>query len=476
MANTEKRNIGLTAAERKKYELTPEERLSDTTLHGILEFHSETGTEGGYWAFMDGRFINNLGIKAWQLYEGSQIMDAFNPERKGKVKGNVEVFLNDGWLPYPDPIMDDPDYEISSLSVGQKIGDKEADKRLSEKYGLKLKYLKEEMDEEFGKGKWQIKEDEHLGKYAVADAKPNHSYPLSNPPRREPFRPYGVKGDEISKFDVEWEDGTTERRESNTVLTEQWDYDGLYFLSPGDKLTIFDKDDSNKVLWEGFIALTKFTVFSDHVHGMWIHNRQKGVDMDQWGLWFMQGNPAQVQLTRNEAMQWERRMKAAEQKQYRKEHNERLHEILKETTKEYRKGDRIEEKDFEGINIKVGFDIPHVDEAPENLHKTDLVLLTIGVDKEKAKEFDNEIKNYIANYPELHGHNYFMASREVGGTMDALRLFALGEALDYWKVVRPGEMELRGYDKYNDNFWVSRGYIKVEPTDKFKKVISSKGS
>ena len=28
-----------------------------TTLRGVLEFYSETGTEGGYWAFQDEKFI-----------------------------------------------------------------------------------------------------------------------------------------------------------------------------------------------------------------------------------------------------------------------------------------------------------------------------------------------------------------------------------------------------------------------------------
>ena len=27
------------------------------TLEGILHFHSETGTEGGYWAFQDSKYI-----------------------------------------------------------------------------------------------------------------------------------------------------------------------------------------------------------------------------------------------------------------------------------------------------------------------------------------------------------------------------------------------------------------------------------
>ena len=30
----------------------------EDTLEGILHLHSETGTEGGYWAFQDSKFIS----------------------------------------------------------------------------------------------------------------------------------------------------------------------------------------------------------------------------------------------------------------------------------------------------------------------------------------------------------------------------------------------------------------------------------
>jgi len=40
------------------------------TLRGICHFHSETGTEGGYWAFQDSQFING---KYWS-YGGLHIL------------------------------------------------------------------------------------------------------------------------------------------------------------------------------------------------------------------------------------------------------------------------------------------------------------------------------------------------------------------------------------------------------------------
>lgn len=34
------------------------------TYQGVLDFHSETGTEGGYWAFMDQRFITPPNVES----------------------------------------------------------------------------------------------------------------------------------------------------------------------------------------------------------------------------------------------------------------------------------------------------------------------------------------------------------------------------------------------------------------------------
>lgn len=42
-------------------------------LRGILFFYSETGTEGGYWAFQDSKYISE-DRKRW-LYNGLHILD-----------------------------------------------------------------------------------------------------------------------------------------------------------------------------------------------------------------------------------------------------------------------------------------------------------------------------------------------------------------------------------------------------------------
>jgi len=45
----------------------------EETLEGVLFFHSETGTEGGYWAFQDSRHIQENGA-SWS-YEGLHILE-----------------------------------------------------------------------------------------------------------------------------------------------------------------------------------------------------------------------------------------------------------------------------------------------------------------------------------------------------------------------------------------------------------------
>lgn len=51
MADT--RESGVTPAE-----ASSENREGETTYEGVLVFHSETGTEGGYWALQDKKFMN----------------------------------------------------------------------------------------------------------------------------------------------------------------------------------------------------------------------------------------------------------------------------------------------------------------------------------------------------------------------------------------------------------------------------------
>ncbi len=50
--------------------------MQTETLHGVCYFHSETGTEGGYWAFQDENFIVEGGLYGQQFeYQGLHILE-----------------------------------------------------------------------------------------------------------------------------------------------------------------------------------------------------------------------------------------------------------------------------------------------------------------------------------------------------------------------------------------------------------------
>jgi hypothetical protein len=53
-------------------------------IRGILDFDSETGNEGGYWAIADARFITYVEPDAG-VFEGHEVFDPTNLERSGKV-------------------------------------------------------------------------------------------------------------------------------------------------------------------------------------------------------------------------------------------------------------------------------------------------------------------------------------------------------------------------------------------------------
>jgi len=66
-------------------------------LEGKLLFFSETGTEGGYWAFQDNNYVSLVSPK-FGVTGGMKVWDASNRNRSG-VTSDVELFLNEKWLP-----------------------------------------------------------------------------------------------------------------------------------------------------------------------------------------------------------------------------------------------------------------------------------------------------------------------------------------------------------------------------------------
>ena len=164
-------------------------------LSGNLVFDSETGSEGGWWAFQDQRFT---GIPN----------DTLRCEHCGV---------------YPETVISGPLKAVRSVSLGSLGPDFEMPPTCEEE----------------------------------------------DPPRAHVFTPAYPNG--------------------------TWSYYGLHQLANGDSLIINDLADPARVVWSGQIHLGRTSNFSQSIGGLWIHNRQKGVDQEAWLDWFARGFPARLE-------------------------------------------------------------------------------------------------------------------------------------------------------------------------------------
>ena len=80
-------------------------------------------------------------------------------------------------------------------------------------------------------------------------------------------------------------------------IADELSYEGLHILKDGDCLTIFAKDDSVRVVWEGTIKLHRFPPFAEHAFGLWIHDDQEGILREEWAQWFFKEYPAKLVVT-----------------------------------------------------------------------------------------------------------------------------------------------------------------------------------
>lgn len=260
-------------------------------LQGILVFYCETGTEGGYWAFQDEQFILHASSD-YGIWGDQNVWDEVNPSRKGHTTKQAQVLREGHWYPLPDPIQEDSDYLISSLFCGEIRGDRAADSRLMEKYGFVIKYSADRLNEKYGEGNWKMEEE------TTAITPDGSRISCGGTPQTEPSRPYGTNQSDLTRVEVEWEDGQTELRLSDSLLVETHDRDGLHILKEGDQLVIFDKEDPTQELWRGIIKLKPLPLFSATAAGFWIHSDMEAEDWDrnEWARLFFGEYPAQLAL------------------------------------------------------------------------------------------------------------------------------------------------------------------------------------
>ncbi len=211
-----------------------------TALKGALTFHSETGTEGGYWAFQDEQYINYEKVCPNGLHPGAEVFAVENRQRQGKV---TQTWKADG-RPLPDPSQE-----------------------------AKLEALIEELKSRGGD---------------------TEDYVLEYFERADQLDVYKAEDGEDITVEVKWIDGATEKRSVSSLLDQRWQYEGLHYLGNGDRLTIFEKADPSKIHWQGVIQLKQHKLFTETVHNMWIHADMEGWDREKWAKLFFEGYPAEL--------------------------------------------------------------------------------------------------------------------------------------------------------------------------------------
>lgn len=71
-------------------------------------------------------------------------------------------------------------------------------------------------------------------------------------------------------------------------------FDGMHILKDGDRLAVYDPNNSGAPVWSGIISLIPYRVFTERAFGFWIHADQKGVGREMWATWFFKKYPAQL--------------------------------------------------------------------------------------------------------------------------------------------------------------------------------------
>lgn len=256
-------------------------------IEGRLFAYSEQGMEGGVLCLQDINYIKlNEITSPFVIYNNQTVFDKRNINRIGTLT-NLEFFNGEDWFDYCDPITKDEDYKISSLYLGERKGDLEADKRLSEKYKFKIKYSFERLNENYGVGNWKL--DKQLPNVILKDGTKLH---FGDTPTTIPQRPYGIAQDAQTRVSVIWNDGLTEHRVFTTeLLVERWDYKGLIQLKDLDYVKVYAID-SKKIINEGRVSNIPLKLFSSTFNG---HFEQIKDRREEWEIYFTEKYLAELQ-------------------------------------------------------------------------------------------------------------------------------------------------------------------------------------
>lgn len=145
---------------------------------------------------------------------------------------------------------------------------------------------------------------------------------------------------------------------------------------------------------------------------------------------------------------------------------ERLWAVLDDCSVQMRKGEEVEVK---GAAVHL-YAMPHESEVGEGegdvWRKVDLHFVQVGVRQDKAEAHREELLNLLDEYPELErlkaGPSYIEVGAAVGDQGVALKLFAVGQVLGFWKVVIPATFGVTGEEA---DRMAGAGYVMISGFD-----------
>jgi len=144
---------------------------------------------------------------------------------------------------------------------------------------------------------------------------------------------------------------------------------------------------------------------------------------------------------------------------------ERLYQILKDSTKVYRKGEEVEVRKVGNLEVTELFGYGHTSEAPtkDNFDKVDMIFVDVVVDKTKANKYKAEFERILKEYPQPErlagGPSYIELSPNLELSQEyGLRLMALGKVLGLWDVVSAKTL---GLDDATARQMAGRGFLMI---------------
>jgi hypothetical protein len=137
--------------------------------------------------------------------------------------------------------------------------------------------------------------------------------------------------------------------------------------------------------------------------------------------------------------------------------------ILLDCTREYRKGEQVARKVVGAVEYVDIYNMPHIAEAELGLKLVDVHFMMIGVRMDLAEPHKGTLAAILDRWPGkghtlASGPSYILVGETLGDQGLALRLFGLGEALGFWKVITPKTLGATG--EAADDL-AGRGYVMI---------------